>query len=91
MEGVFSENGLAFWYFAEISTVFVLTLLVFFDRRIYLKRKWIHHLLFGSLVVWWILAVAFKSPVTRVFATLMVASAVFVESVITRQRRRENR
>lgn len=90
MENLFSDDGLSLAYFAVISVLFVLTLAVFFDRRVYEKSRWTHRLLFALLVLWCVLALAFKPFATKLFGAAMLLSAVAVEIIVRRQRGAKN-
>lgn len=82
----FSKSGLSLMYFIEVSAVFILTMLMFLDQKVYRKSKWIHHLFFCVLITLWLLALAFETLATKMFATAMLISVIVVEATIRRKR-----
>ncbi|MDT7540951.1 MAG: hypothetical protein QOE33_855 [Acidobacteriota bacterium] len=87
MEGWLSEHGRVVMDFVIISTLFLLVMVNYLDRKVYEKHRWIHHSFLGALVLQWGIAMAFKPLQTKMFATLMVFSVVIVETAIKRQRK----
>jgi hypothetical protein len=87
MDKIFSDSGLSLKFFIEISATFILTMLMFLDQKVYRRSKWVHHLSFCGLVGWWVLALAFETLETKMYATLMLMTVVVVETVIRRKRK----
>lgn len=57
------------------------------DPKIYDRRRWIHHLFLGVLVLRWLVALAFDPLQTKMFAALMLVSVAVVETAIGWRRR----
>jgi uncharacterized membrane protein HdeD (DUF308 family) len=87
MESWFAEHGLPLMRFIEISTLFLMVMLSYLDRKAYDKHRWIHHLFLGVLIAYWGIALVFEPLQTKMFATLMLLSVIVVETVIKRPRR----
>ncbi len=87
MQSLFSENGLSLTYFIEISATYILTLLLFFDQKVFRKSKWLHHSGVLLLIIWWILALISQTLATKMFATAMLVSFTIVEIAIRRKRK----
>jgi uncharacterized membrane protein len=88
MQELFSEGSLSVTYFILISAGFFNTLLIFFNQKAYREYKWAHHLGICLLILLWILTLISEPLATRMFAMLMLMSAIIIEAAIRRKRRK---
>lgn len=87
MSSFFSEVGIRPWDFIQISTMFVLTMAVFFGVKDK-KHFWLNYVLVLTLALQCIFMVLFHSGLTvKLFALLMLTSAVTVELIVNRKRK----
>jgi hypothetical protein len=85
MESIFSE--IAPLDFIEVSTLFLLAMIVFLGVK---NRKylWLNYVLLVVFFLRWVLIVTFREQLaTKLFATLMLATVIVVELVVKRRRR----
>jgi len=89
METFFSEIGIPALDFIQISTVFLLTMLIFFALKDN-KHKWLKygsHLVFVLQCVFFIL---FHDGLPiKFFAALMLTSVTIVQAIVSRKRKLE--
>lgn len=79
-------NGITLLDFLWLSTLFVTTLLTYFQSG--KKFSWGHNLLLGVQVGNWLLYMLFPKPMeTRILATLLIISIIMVEGITQRKSR----
>ena len=89
MDRFFSEIGIRLLDFIQISTGFLLTMLVFFGVRDK-KHFWLNYLLLLTFGLQCIFFILFHDGLrVKLFATLMLVSTLIVEVVVTRRRKLE--
>jgi hypothetical protein len=87
MDSFFSEVGIRAIDFAQISTLHVLTLLVFFGAR---DKKWLNYFLLVTFVLQCLFFIVFSDELNvKLFAALMIVSTLTVEVIVARRRKLE--
>lgn len=87
MDNILSEIGISTLDFIQISAGFLLTMLVFFGVR---RRKhlWLSHFTLAIFVIQCLFIIRFRDGLpVKLFAALMLASALIVEAVVKRSRK----
>jgi hypothetical protein len=85
MESIFSQ--IAPLDFIGVSTIFLLLMIVFLGVR-NPKYSWLNYVLGAVFFLQWVIIVAFREQLaTKLFATLMLATAIVVEAVVKRRRK----
>lgn len=75
-------------YYIMISVGYIMTLIWFVDRNLYKKHRRMHHVWFGLLVVWCILALISQPLVIKIYAVLSVVAVIVVEAAIRKRRKK---
>jgi hypothetical protein len=89
MENPFSQDTITLYDFIMNSVTFVLAMAVFFELKN--RRHWLNYLFMCLLALHWITAMAFKPLASKLFTTLLLASAVIVQVVLRRKWKMESR
>ena len=83
MQTLFSSDGISAWDFVGLSTTFVLCIAVLLSLKH--RRHWLKYCSIGVLGLHWVSAIIFKPLPAKLLTTLMLASAVIVESASRRK------
>ena len=85
MDSFFSEIGIRSLDFIQVSTLFVLTMAVFFGARD--KKHWLNYFLLVTFALQCIFFILFGYGLNvKLFATLLLMSTLIVEGVVNRRR-----
>jgi len=91
MNSLFSGIGIQPLDFFQISTMFVLTMLVFFTVK-NKRHFWLNYLLLSIFALQCLVIALFHDGLrVKLFAALMLISVLTVEGVVTKRRRLEER
>jgi hypothetical protein len=90
MNSFFSEIGIRALDFIQISTLFVLTMAVFFGVKDK-KYAWLNYFLLLTFILHCMFFMLFGHEINvKLFAALMLISVVTVEAVVSRTRKMES-
>jgi hypothetical protein len=87
MEKIFAPGGLSPLYFMEIAAIYVFTLILFFDQKVYSKHPWLHHGFLILFVLTWLFGLLTESMISSAYGTVMLMSVIIVETLVRRKRR----
>lgn len=91
MDSFFSEIGIPAIDFVQISAVYILTMLIFFGLRDK-KHRWLNYSMLVTFILQCILVIlSHKGLRVKLFAALMLMTALIVQLTVTRRRKLEAR
>jgi hypothetical protein len=91
MDSFFSEIGIPAIDFVQISAVYILTMLIFFGLRDK-KHRWLNYSMLVTFILQCILVIlSHKGLRVKLFAALMLMTALIAQITVTRRRKLEAR
>jgi len=89
MENFFSEIGISALDFVQISTVYCLTMLIFFALRDK-RHRWLRYSSLSGFILQCVLFILFHDGLpVKIFSALMLISALLVQAIVTKRRKSE--